>query len=198
VKKAILTVSVAALCMVGGLAAAGLASPPTNPGSPGDNCSEGNSNKQCVPDPSPNGKDCEDHGNARGNENHCATTTTTETTTTEETTTTQTTTTESTTPPPTTTDQTTTQETVTTPNDSTTIETTTTPVFICDQAPTVCQRPEPPATTPTGPTSKPSKPTTRPTGPGSKKVVKATKKPNGIVIVRTADGKKHVAIQGSG
>ena len=47
------------------------AKPPTNPGSPGDDCSRGNSNQECRDDPSENGKDCEDHGKARGNEDHC-------------------------------------------------------------------------------------------------------------------------------
>ena len=83
--------------------------PSTVPGSPGDDCSHGNSGKDCRPDPSENGKDCEDHGNARGNEDHCtqvATTTTTTTTpdtttTNETTTTTQTTTTPGTTTTPT-------------------------------------------------------------------------------------------------
>jgi hypothetical protein len=75
--------------------------PTTVPGSPGDDCSHGNSGKDCRPDPNENGKDCEDHGNARGNEDHCdqvdtpTTPTTTETTTTS---TTTTTTTSSTTP----------------------------------------------------------------------------------------------------
>jgi hypothetical protein len=84
--------------------------PTTVPGSPGDDCSHGNSDKDCRPDPNENGKDCEDHGNARGNEDHCdsggttTTTTTTETTTTTTTTdTTPTTTTTSTTTPSTTT-----------------------------------------------------------------------------------------------
>ncbi|HEU5280063.1 MAG TPA: hypothetical protein VFU26_14325, partial [Gaiellaceae bacterium] len=69
--------------------------PTTVPGSPGDDCSHGNSGKDCRPDPSENGKDCEDHGNARGNEDHCdavVTTTTTPETTTDRTTTTETTT----------------------------------------------------------------------------------------------------------
>jgi hypothetical protein len=67
--------------------------PSTVPGSPGDDCSHGNSDKDCRPDPSENGQDCDDHGNARGNEDHCeqAPTTTTDTTTTNTTTTTTTT-----------------------------------------------------------------------------------------------------------
>jgi hypothetical protein len=52
----------------------------TVPGSPGDDCSHGNSDQDCKPDPSENGKDCDDHGNARGNEDHCAPATTTTTT----------------------------------------------------------------------------------------------------------------------
>jgi hypothetical protein len=70
--------------------------PTTVPGSPGDDCSHGNSGSDCRPDPNQNGKDCEDHGNARGNEDHCdavETTTTTETSTTSTTTTGSTTTT---------------------------------------------------------------------------------------------------------
>jgi hypothetical protein len=42
-----------------------------NPGSPGNDCSQGNSGATCVPDPNVNGQDCLDHGNAAGNENHC-------------------------------------------------------------------------------------------------------------------------------
>jgi hypothetical protein len=71
------------------------AGPPTTvPGSPSDDCSHGNSGKDCKPDPSPNGKDCDDHGNARGNEDHCqqsSTTTTPTTPTTSSTTSTSTT-----------------------------------------------------------------------------------------------------------
>ena len=69
--------------------------PTTVPGSPGDDCSHGNSGSDCRPDPNQNGKDCEDHGNAKGNEDHCdqSGTTTTDTTSTTETTTTNTTTT---------------------------------------------------------------------------------------------------------
>jgi hypothetical protein len=77
--------------------------PTTVPGSPGDDCSHGNSGADCRPDPNENGKDCEDHGAARGNEDHCDavdTTTTTETSTTSTTTTTTTTTTTGTTTNP--------------------------------------------------------------------------------------------------
>lgn len=52
-----------------------------NPGSPGDDCSHGNSDKACKPDPQPtHGTECDDHGNASGNEDHClgGTTSTTE------------------------------------------------------------------------------------------------------------------------
>jgi len=99
----------------------GNGSPTTVPGSPGDDCSHGNSGKDCRPDPNQNGKDCEDHGNARGNEDHCdqAQTTTTVPTTTNETTTNETTTNETTT-----TNQTTTNDTTTT---TTKTETGTTP-----------------------------------------------------------------------
>jgi hypothetical protein len=104
--------------------------PSTVPGSPGDDCSHGNSGKDCRPDPNENGKDCEDHGNARGNEDHCdqATPTTTDTTTTTSTTTT----TESTTS---TTTQTTTTPTNTTPETRTTPSTTTTPATPAGSAP---------------------------------------------------------------
>jgi hypothetical protein len=55
-------------------------SPPgqtSNPGSPGDDCSHGNSDKPCKPDPQPgHGSECDDHGNASGNEDHCTATTT--------------------------------------------------------------------------------------------------------------------------
>ena len=78
--------------------------PTTVPGSPGDDCSHGNSGSDCRPDPNQNGKDCEDHGNARGNEDHCDQTGTT------------------------TTDTTSTTETTTTTSTSTTTETVTTPV----------------------------------------------------------------------
>lgn len=72
--------------------------PTTVPGSPGDDCSHGNSGADCRPDPNQNGQDCEDHGNASGNEDHCdAVDTTTETTTTTESSTTSTTTTTTTT-----------------------------------------------------------------------------------------------------
>jgi hypothetical protein len=67
--------------------------PSTVPGSPGDDCSHGNSDKDCRPDPNENGKDCDDHGNARGNEDHCDAGSTTTTTTTESTTSTSNTTT---------------------------------------------------------------------------------------------------------
>jgi hypothetical protein len=77
--------------------------PPTVPGSPGDNCSHGNSDQDCRPDPNQNGQDCQDHGNASGNEDHCDAVDTTTTTSTTETTTTSTTTTSSTTTNPTTT-----------------------------------------------------------------------------------------------
>ncbi len=86
---------------VGGFAAVTAVAGPTDgpsstvPGSPGDDCSHGASSAPCRPDPSTNGQDCEDHGAARGNEDHCGPGTTTETghTTTETTTTGHTTTT---------------------------------------------------------------------------------------------------------
>jgi hypothetical protein len=66
----------------------GNGSPSTVPGSPGDDCSHGNSGTDCRPDPNEHGKDCDDHGNARGNEDHCDRAATTTTTTTIATTTT--------------------------------------------------------------------------------------------------------------
>jgi hypothetical protein len=77
----------------------------TVPGSPGDDCSHGKSDKDCKPDPQPdNGKDCQDHGNARGNEDHCAdaSSTTTSTPTSTTTSTSETTSTETSTTVPTT------------------------------------------------------------------------------------------------
>lgn len=104
-----------------------------------DPCSHGNSNKPCRDDPSPNGKDCDQHGKQGGvNEDHCTTTddtTTTTTTTTVPTTTTQTTTTTA----PTTTTTTTTQPPVTTTQ---TTPTTTTTV---DTPPVVTPAVKPPA-----------------------------------------------------
>jgi hypothetical protein len=68
----------------------------TVPGSPGDDCSHGNNGKDCRPDPNENGQDCDDHGNARGNEDHCSPAETTTTTPSTSTTTTTTDTTPST------------------------------------------------------------------------------------------------------
>jgi hypothetical protein len=115
VKRIILLAVAAAALSIGGFAAVGVAAPPpANPGSPGDNCSHGNSNQPCKPDPQPtHGKDCDDHGNARGNEDHCGPGET-------ETTPTETTPTETT---PTETTPTTTEETVTTSTTSTPSET---------------------------------------------------------------------------
>jgi hypothetical protein len=85
--------------MTGGMTglAASAAPPPAPPGQ-GD-CSHGNTGKACKPDPSTNGKDCEQHGNnsvGGVNEDHCLATTpattTVDTTTTDHTTTTDATT----------------------------------------------------------------------------------------------------------
>ena len=149
-KKA-LTVIVAAMALtLGGLTAAAVAQgPPSgNPGSPGDDCSHGNSNQPCRPDPSPNGKDCEDHGKASGNEDHCDGTTTTPT----ETTPTETTPTE-TTP---------TDTTPTTPEETTTSTTTTpeAPVVTEPGTTTTSETPGPvPSSVPSAPTPSSSKPT---------------------------------------
>jgi len=73
-KRIILIAILAVAFALGIFAATSIAKgpPPGNPGSPGDNCSHGNSNKPCKDDPQPDkGKDCEDHGVARGNEDHC-------------------------------------------------------------------------------------------------------------------------------
>jgi cobalamin biosynthesis Mg chelatase CobN len=99
--------------------AASSAAPPAPPGQ-GD-CSHGNTGKDCKPDPSTNGKDCDIHGNngvGGVNEDHCLVATTPATTT-DETTTNQTTTNQ-------TTDETTTNQTTT--SGTTTNKTTTTPV----------------------------------------------------------------------
>ncbi len=75
-KKLLLIVGCVAAFALGGVAAVAAQPGSNNPGSPGDNCSHGNANKPCKPDPQPDrGKDCLDHGNARGNEDHCLGTT---------------------------------------------------------------------------------------------------------------------------
>ncbi len=110
------------------------------PGSPGDNCSHGGNTVPCRPDPSTNGQDCQDHGKAAGNEDHCTTTATTSATTqtthhtttsgttttvTHETTTTATTATTVTHPTTTTATTATTETTVTHPTTTTSTTTTT-------------------------------------------------------------------------
>jgi hypothetical protein len=102
-----------------GLAAS--AAPPPAPPGQGD-CSHGNSGKECKPDPSTNGKDCEQHGNngvGGVNEDHCLATTpattTVDTTTSVGTTTTNATTTNQATTNQTTSATTTTNKTETTP-----------------------------------------------------------------------------------
>src|SRR5215212_1279942 len=124
---ALLGLLVAGIVASGALATPGTPAaggpPSTVPGSPGDDCSHGNSEKDCRPDPNENGKDCEDHGNARGNEDHCeqapittTTSTTNDTSTTTSTSTTTTTSTSSTTS----TDSSTTTTTSSTPSTTTT------------------------------------------------------------------------------
>jgi hypothetical protein len=122
--------------------------PSTVPGSPGDDCSHGKSGTDCRPDPNENGKDCDDHGNARGNEDHCdqAVTTTTPPTSTDTTTIADTTTT--TTTPQTTTTPTTTQ-TGTTP-----ATTTATPPVTAAAPPATASATAPPATS-SSPVTKP-------------------------------------------
>ena len=115
--------------------------PSTVPGSPGDDCSHGNSDQDCKPDPQPgHGQECDDHGNASGNEDHCddVTTTTTPTTT----------------------------ETTTTPNDTTTSTvTTTTPTTQTGTTPpaaTPATAPLPPAAAGSAPSPTSNPPVTKP------------------------------------
>ena len=57
--------------VVSGVAVAGVNDKPPSPPGQGE-CEHGNSAKPCKEDPSPNGKDCEAHGNNGGvNEDHC-------------------------------------------------------------------------------------------------------------------------------
>ena len=73
-KKLMMIAAMIAAFGFGGAAAVAASAdkPPSNPGSPADDCSHGNSSKPCKEDPQPDkGKDCEDHGQARGNEDHC-------------------------------------------------------------------------------------------------------------------------------
>ncbi|HEX5468410.1 MAG TPA: hypothetical protein VFW80_05125 [Gaiellaceae bacterium] len=62
------------LLLAAGVTAAAFATPGNNnPGSPGGTCSHGASDKPCKDDPQPaHGQDCDDHGVAHGNEDHCA------------------------------------------------------------------------------------------------------------------------------
>jgi hypothetical protein len=120
--------------MAGGMTglAASAAPPPAPPGQ-GD-CSHGNTGKECKPDPSTNGKDCEQHGNngvGGVNEDHClattpATTTVDTTTSVDKTTTDDTTTTDATTTNQATTNQTTSATTTTNKTETTPVTTPTT------------------------------------------------------------------------
>ena len=159
--------------------------PATVPGSPGGDCSHGNSNQDCRPDPQPtHGQDCEDHGVAQGNEDHCAPVDTTPTDTTPtDTTPTDTTPTETTPTEPTPTVP-------VTPNDP--IE----PVTPNDPTDTVVDKPE---VVKTPPVVKVKVVKPKVTKRAKTKIVKVSKpKPDGIVIITTADGKKHAAVMGSG
>ena len=187
--KRIIVLIVGALVLALGVVAAvaadpghGNGPPATVPGSPGGDCSHGNSDQDCRPDPQPeHGQDCEDHGVAQGNEDHCAPVDTTPT----ETTPTETTPTE-TTP----TEPTPTEPTPTTPVDTTPVVP---PVETVDAVPT------PPVAVPTPPAAKPKTKAAKAKAKAAKtKVVKVTPKPDGIVIVTTADGKRHTAVMGSG
>jgi hypothetical protein len=120
--------------------------PSTVPGSPGDDCSHGNSDKDCKPDPQPgHGQECDDHGKASGNEDHCdgVTTTTTPSTT-----------------------ETTPSTTTSTPNDTTTSTvTTTTPTTQTGTTPpatTPETAPSPPAAAGSAPSSTSNPPVTKP------------------------------------
>jgi len=196
-----LTIVIAALALsLGGVAAVaadpgngkGNGPPATVPGSPGDDCSHGNSGKPCRPDPQPtHGKDCDDHGNARGNEDHCAPTETTPTDTTP-------------------TDTTPTTPTDTTPTDTTPVDTTpvdTTPedkpsTTVPESTPGPAPAPESAPSAP-GSVASPTRPKTKAAKAKAAKakvtIVKVSKpKPNGVVVVTTADGKRHTAVMGSG
>ena len=92
--KAAKVVAMAGLLIAGVGVSAALADPgngngngpsTTVPGSPGDDCSHGNSGKDCRPDPNENGKDC-DQADTTTTTPTTETTTTVETTTTSETT----------------------------------------------------------------------------------------------------------------
>lgn len=121
VTKLLAALTLATGLMFGGAAVAAA----DNPGSPGNNCSQGNSNATCVPDPNEHGQECEDHGNAQGNENHCLTVTVSPTTTVPPTTT----------PPPSTTTVTVPTTTTATETETTSTSTTTTPPATTTTAP---------------------------------------------------------------
>jgi cytoskeletal protein RodZ len=113
--KAALVISLLALGLVAAswVTGASAQQPPEPPGQ--GPCSHGNTGKECKPDPSANGKDCDPHGQNGGvNEDHClATPTTTDVVTTTD-------------PAVTTHEATTTDETTTTNGNATTTTTTTT------------------------------------------------------------------------
>jgi hypothetical protein len=153
--------------------------PSTVPGSPGDDCSHGNADKDCRPDPNENGKDCEDHGNARGNEDHCGPATTTNTTPTTTTTTSTTTTNETTTTP--TTETTTTQSTTTTtPQGGTPPATGTTPPATGGSAP--------PAGSAAGTSSPPTASPPQAKPESQKKPAKQAKNRAGVAGARSTPG----------
>jgi hypothetical protein len=115
--------------------------PPEPPGQ--GPCSHGNTGKECKPDPSANGKDCDPHGNNGGvNEDHClATTTTTDVVSTTD-------------PAVTTHDLTTTDETTTTNGNTTT--TTNGPTTTTATEGTTAAATNSPAASPPAPSSSPS------------------------------------------
>jgi cell division septation protein DedD len=195
-KRIVLTILGALLVAHGGVAAVaadhgngkGNGPPATVPGSPGDDCSHGNSGKDCRPDPQPeHGKECDDHGNARGNEDHCGPVDTTP---------------DETTPDETTPDETTPVE--TTPVETTPEVTTSTPETISTPTASTPEPTAPSTTTSTTPVQPPAAkpPVAKVAKKAAKakatKVVAVAKKANGVVVVTTADGRKHVGIMGSG
>lgn len=71
-KRLLMLFSMVVVFALGGVAAVAADPGPDNPGSPGDVCSHGSAGTPCRDDPQPDrGKDCLDHGKARGNEDHC-------------------------------------------------------------------------------------------------------------------------------
>jgi hypothetical protein len=222
-KNVAVLLAAATMIVAGAVAATALGGNPHGQPPGQDPCSHGATGKPCKPDPQPeHGKDCEKHGKNGGvNEDHCKPdeTTPTDTTPTDTTPTTPTDTT-----PTTPTETVPTQTTVhpgqrcppgMTPtagkdgqpgNDECEFpKTGTTPSVPPAVAPPATTAP-PVATTPptktTPPVTSSKPPVTEKPKPKAKpkivKVVKVTKKPNGVVKITTSDGKTHTGIMGSG